>query len=77
MYMAGAPFMCPNTWQNYSLIQQPYLKATVQRPMNGRIACSKLKCTSVAAVSEFRERMICCQVEAWKGELLARRISVL
>lgn len=77
MCMTGVPFMCPNTWQKYSLIQQPHLKARVQRPMNDRIACSKLKCTSVAAVSEFRERTICCQVEAWKSEVLARKISTL
>lgn len=63
MHMAGIPFMCSNTWQNYSLIQQPHLKATVQRPMNGRITCSKLKCTSAAAVSEFIERTISCEVE--------------
>lgn len=29
---AGSSFMCSNTWQNYSLIQQAHLKAVVQRP---------------------------------------------
>lgn len=61
--VAGIPFMCCDTWQNYSLIQQPHLKAAVQRPVNGKITCSELKSSSATAVSEFRERIISCEME--------------